>query len=105
MTLRNGDGNNPTLLAYNSMPGNGVFWAPTLVKLTDGVARVLWGQVFSDSYGVPEPLALRHAKATAQSASARIANAYVLSDLASVEVRVYDAAGILANDTVTLKVT
>lgn len=93
------------LLGYNGMPGIGTAWRPVIVRITDGHSRVAFAATYSDSYERPEPVALRHAKATAQSGSAIIATTVIGADLASVDVYTFNAAGAGTDCPLTLRVT
>lgn len=102
-----GDPAQAVVHAYNSMPGNGIAFAPTITRLGDGIARVSWGISWSDAYLRPEPLAIRHAHATPQTgATAVMAMAVVQGDLASVIVYTADAAtGSPVDCPATLEIT
>jgi hypothetical protein len=105
ITITTNGASTPTLIGYNSMPGVGALWAPTLIGVATGHARIAWGAAFSDAYERPEPIRLGHVKATPCSASARIATAFPNSDFASIDVIISNASGTLVDDTVTVRVT
>src|ERR1041385_1754243 len=50
--------------AYNGMAGNGPSYIPIIDCIGDSEFHVSWEQVQFDAYERPEPLAIRHAKAS-----------------------------------------
>jgi hypothetical protein len=105
VTMTLNPGSAPTLIGYNAMPGVGALLAPTLIRVADGHARIVWRASFMDAYERSEPIFLGSVKATPCSALARIATAASASDLASADVYIFDSAGTPVNDSVTVYVT
>lgn len=99
-----GDGSTVVIDSYNSMPGCGLAFAPTITRFTGGYYLIQWAPLWNDAYQRPEPIALRHVFATLRVASAFKVSAQVLGDLATVEVRTFDNTGSLADAAVTVEV-
>lgn len=89
---------------YNSMPGMGLTYAPTIAVIGTGHATVTWALSQSDSYEVPEPVSLRHAKVQGHGTTAIIGTAVVSAGRNLVHVYTFDNAGAALDCKLTLRV-
>ena len=99
-----GDGSTVVIDSYNSMPGCGAAFAPTITRFTGGYYLIEWEKNWNDAYERPEPIALRHVFATIRASTANKIVATILGDLATVEVRTFDNTGASVDANVTVEV-